>query len=84
MHHHDPQVVHCRLKDQEIQDSKCPGVSAVMEGYIHRTDSWSGGLLKVSEPGDWEGVGRMDIPGQQSSGWEMWELLTPQRTEHSL
>lgn len=89
LHHHHPQVVHCRLTDQEIRDSKCTAVSVVMEGDIHRTDSWSGGLLKVSEPGDLGVKEKMDIPGQQSSeppgsGWEMRELLTHRRTEHSL
>lgn len=55
LYHHHRQVVHCRLKDQEIRDGKCTVVSAVMEGHICTTDSWSGGPLKVSEPGDWGG-----------------------------
>lgn len=55
LYHHHRQVVHCRLKDQEIRDGKCTVVSAVMEGHIRTTDSWSGGPPKVSEPGDWGG-----------------------------
>ena len=64
------QVVHCRLKDQEIKDNYMQrGGGAEMEGHVGTMESWGGGLLGCVEKG------RQSQEGCTCGGWSGFSKL---------